>query len=91
MAGSKGFGAVWKIHWCCVEWPKSWVRSQVAKNVVLLELFLILIALELWGAEFTNRRILVVTDNRGVMFAVNCFSSGSLLVIKILRQIVFCV
>lgn len=28
------------------------------------------------------------TDNKGVLFAVNCLSSSSLFVIKILRQIV---
>lgn len=76
-AGYKGFVAIWKTHLCCAAWPESWIDSQATRNVMLLELFPILVALELWEFEFAHRRILVATDNRGVLFAVNCLSSGS--------------
>lgn len=65
-AGSKGFGAIWKSNWCCTAWPESWVRMRATNNVVLLDLFPILVALELWGLDFANRRILVRTDNKVV-------------------------
>lgn len=55
----------------------------------LLELFPILVAVTLWGRFFANKRILVETDNKGVLFAVNCLSSGSLFVVKILRHLFF--
>lgn len=77
------------MHWGCAAWPETWVRSGATKNVVLLELFLILVALELWGSEFANRRILVESDNKGVLYAVNCLLSSSWSVIKVLRQGVF--
>lgn len=80
-AGSKGFGAIWK----CAAWPESWINKHATRNVVLLELFPILVALGFLGADFADRRILVETDNRGVLYAVNCLSSGSLLVIKVLK------
>lgn len=76
-AGTKGFGAIWRTHWCCEAWPEAWACSGATKNVVLLELFSILVALELWGPEFANMRILVETDNKGVLYAVNCLSSSS--------------
>lgn len=55
--------------------------------MVLLELFPVLVALELWGGQFENRRILVETDNKGVLFAMNCLSSSSLFVVTVLRLI----
>lgn len=64
------------------------MQNRDTKNVVLLELFPILVALVIWGPQFANRRILVKTDNKGVLYAVNCLSSSSLWVIKVLRQIV---
>lgn len=64
------------------------MRMRATNDVVLLELFPILVALELWGSDFANRRILVETD-KGVLYAVNCLSSSSCLVIKVLRQVVF--
>lgn len=68
---------------CCAAWPDYWIRQDATQNVVLLELFPILVALELWGESFANRQILVETDNKGVLFfAVNCLSSRSLWVIK---------
>lgn len=56
---------------------------------MLLELFPIMMAVALWGRFFTNKWILVETDNKGVLFAVNCLSSGSFFVVKILRHLFF--
>lgn len=53
---------------CCAAWPDYWIRQDATKNVVLLELFPILVALELWGESFANRQILVETDKKGVFF-----------------------
>lgn len=88
-AGSKGFAAIWGSHWSCGAWPEAWIRMKATRNVVLLELFPVLVAVALWGEFFANRRILVETDNKGVLFAVNCLSSSSLWVVKILRHLVF--
>lgn len=88
-AWSKGFGAIWKSHWCCAAWPESWVKKQTTKNMVLLESFPILVTLVLWGPDFVNRQILVEINIRWVLYAVNCLSSSFLLVIKVLRRVVF--
>lgn len=88
-AGSKGFGIIWKTHWCCAIWPEPWVRTGVTRNVVLLELFTILVALELWGPVFANRRILVETNNKVVLYSVNCSLTMNWMRDKVLRQLVF--
>lgn len=69
----------------------AWVETGVTKNITLLELFLVLVALAVWGVSFANRQILLHTDNKGVLYAVNCLSSSSEMVVRILRHIVwFC-
>lgn len=47
--GSVGFGAIWGNHWCAETWPNRWVTQGFSKNIVLLELFPVIIALEIWG------------------------------------------
>ena len=88
-AGSVGFGAVWGSQWCTEVWPDRWVSNGFCKNIVLLELFPVVVALEIWGPMFANRRLLVGTDNKGVAFAVNSLSSKSPLVVVFLRHLVF--
>lgn len=83
-AGSVGFIAVWDDMWCSSTWPASWVSKGLCKNIVLLEL-----SLEIWGDRFANKRILFSTDNKGVLFAVNCLSLKSPPVISLLRYFVF--
>lgn len=87
-AGSQGFAAIFRSHWCSGVWPPLWIVNKFTKNIVLLELFPVLVALEIWGDQLANKRIIINTDNRGVLFALNCLSSKSLLVIKLLRYLV---
>lgn len=87
-AGAHGFAAIWSTHWCCGGWPPFWVANKATRNIVLLELFPIVVAFELWGNNFANKRILVNSDNKGVIFAINCLSSKSIFVIKLLRYFV---
>lgn len=87
-AGSYGFAAIFRTHWCSGKWPPFWVSNKAIKNVVLLELFPVVVALEIWGDQFANKRIIFNTDNKGVLFALYCLSPKSLLVIKLLRYLV---
>lgn len=87
-AGSHGFAAIFRSHWCCGAWPPFWISNRYIKNVVLLEIFPVVVALEIWGQQFANKRIIIHTDNKGVMFALNCLSSKSLPVIRLLRYLV---
>ena len=77
-AGSVGFAAIWQTHWCADLWPQDWKVKGHVKNIVLLELFPIVVALEIWGSFFSGKRILIRTDNKGVVYAINCLTSKSL-------------
>lgn len=83
------FGAFWAEHWCAEQWPSAWVEAGGTKNITLLERFPVLVALAIWGEFFANQRILLHTDIKGVLFAVNCLSSNSEMVERLLRHIVW--
>lgn len=82
-AGSLGFGAFFDGRWCAGPWHSSWVENKVTRNVVLLKLFPVVVSLVLWGRGFSDRRILLHTDNKGVLFMVNCLLSKCPLVVNI--------
>lgn len=88
LAGSMGFAAVWKKHWCAEKWPVRWKKLGFVKNSVLLELFPIVVAIEIWGRYFKNQRILISTDNKEVMFSINCLSAKSPPVTTLLNYLV---
>lgn len=88
-AGSVGFAAIWRNHWCAGHWNPTWQVKGYLKNIVLLELFPIIVAIEIWGSFFRNKRILIRTDNKGVMYAINCLTSKSPPVIILLRHMIF--
>lgn len=54
-AGSAGFGAILGLEWCSGEWPDSWRDAGLCRNLTLLELFPIIVAVELWGFTLRNK------------------------------------
>lgn len=87
-AGSIGFGVYFNGRWSAESWPDRWFQLNFHKNILLLELFPVLVAIEIWGELLRNKRILFHSDNKGVVFCLNCLSAKSLPVITVLRQIV---
>ncbi|KAM4048868.1 LOW QUALITY PROTEIN: uncharacterized protein ACNLHF_015985 [Anomaloglossus baeobatrachus] len=87
-AGSSGFGAFFQGQWCADRWPDKWTAEGLTKNVALLEIFPILVALHLWREELANKTIRFNCDNMGVVFAINKFSASSPPVIRVLRELV---
>lgn len=87
-AGSVGFGAFFNGHWSAEVWPDLWCQSGLTRNILLLELFPVLVAITIWGEFFRNKRIMLHSDNKGVVFAINCLSAKSPPVISILRKLV---
>lgn len=80
-SGSVAHGAFWKNHWCAGHWHQSWIEGGVTKNLVLLELFPFVVAVVVWGQFFRDSMLLINTDNKGVVFAINCLSSNCLMVV----------
>ena len=55
---------------------------------MLLELFPIVLVVELWGQEFWNRRVRFHCDNLGVVQAITSLAASSLPVVRLLRALV---
>ncbi|KAM3940651.1 uncharacterized protein RB166_000605 [Leptodactylus fuscus] len=87
-AGSAGFGAYFQGRWCAGAWPEDWVAAGLVANLALLELFPILVAVELWGQEFWDRRVCFHCDNSAVVFVINSQTAKSPPVVSLLRHLV---
>ena len=70
-AGSVGYGACFRSKWFLGRFPEEWNRA----NITFLELFPIVIALELWGHLWKNHSIVFYTDNEALTFIINKQSS----------------
>lgn len=46
-AGSTGYGVFYQVHWSAGPWPRSWLEAGLQKNLVLLELFPVVLAMEI--------------------------------------------
>ena len=87
-AGSVGYGAYFNGRWSAEPWPESWRAAGFLRNLVLLELFPIVVAMELWGEFFRNKKVRFNCDNMGVVWAINSISASSPPVIRLLRYLV---
>lgn len=87
-AGSLGFGAYCQGAWCAEAWPEEWRVAGFLSNLVLLELFPIVVALDIWGSRFQNRRVCFHCDNMGVVAVVSSLSASSPPVVRLLRFLV---
>lgn len=87
-AGSVGFGAILGTEWCAEAWPPSWRKEGLCRNLTLLELFPIIVAVELWGSILQNRRVCFFSDNMGVVHCISRQSSSSPPVLALLRHLV---
>ncbi|KAM9302167.1 uncharacterized protein PAF06_015443 [Gastrophryne carolinensis] len=87
-AGSTGFGAYFAGRWCAAPWPERVRSSSHIRNLALLELFPVVVALALWGEDLQNKSVLFHSDNMAVVSAINAQTASSPPVVKLLRQLV---
>lgn len=87
-SGAISFGAYLAGHWCASKWHPSWKTTDITRNLVLLELFPVVVSIMNWSKIFMNRRAIIHTDNKGILFAINCLSSKSEFVVKLLHFLV---
>ncbi|KAM9308277.1 uncharacterized protein PAF06_012463 [Gastrophryne carolinensis] len=87
-AGSTGFGAYFAGRWCAAPWPERVRSSSDIRNLALLELFPVVVALAFWGEDLQNKSVLFHSDNMAVVSAINAQTASSPPVVKLLRQLV---
>ena len=67
-AQSKGFGLIFRNHWCSIPWPSPGGKCY---SIAVLELIPVAVATYLWGSEWERRKVLFRIDNESVVHALN--------------------
>ena len=67
-------------------WP-SWVKA-INPSIAFMELFPIVIAVELWGGLMANKRVKFWTDNQSVVAIVNRQTSKCPHIMSLVRKLV---
>ena len=70
-----GFGIYFQGEWCNAKWPDLWHQTGLTKDITLLELFPIVVALFIWEEKFRNKKIKFNCDNSAVVHILNKLSS----------------
>lgn len=76
-----GFAAVFGSKWFADEWTQT-----LPLQIAVKELFPIVLALEIWGSEMANRKILFMSDNMAVVEVINKQSSKEKCLMHLLRR-----
>lgn len=84
-AGSIGFGIWFRGHWCNAQWPLEWQHNGYTRDITMLELFPIVVAIFIWGEQLRNKKIRFHCDNEAVVHILNTMTSKSTLVLSLLR------
>lgn len=72
-------------------WPQLWVDAGFTKNLTLLELFPLVVVVEIWDLLLYNKSVQFHSDNMVVVSSVNTLSASSPAIVTLLKQFVlFC-
>ena len=64
---NRGFGIYFQGKWARACWPKDWIDNQLLADITFLEMFPIVVAINIWGASLKNKKILFNNDNQAVI------------------------
>lgn len=83
-ASTVGFAAVFGSQWFAEQWPEEFKSCHI--NV--LELFPIVLAVEIWGRKMKNHKILFYSDNEATVFILNKQTSKDPMMMRLVRRLV---
>ncbi|XP_071095850.1 uncharacterized protein [Haliotis cracherodii] len=83
-----GFGAYMQGKWFKGTWPTHWVMDGTSRDLTLLELFPITLAIQLWGKQLANKKVLFYCDNQAVVAIINKQSTKAPRVMRLLRHLI---
>ncbi|XP_071109378.1 uncharacterized protein [Haliotis cracherodii] len=87
-AGGAGFGAYMQGKWFNGAWPPRWVTDGTTRDLTLLELFPITLAIQIWGKQLANKKVLFYCDNQAVVTIINKQSTKAPRVMSLLRRLI---
>lgn len=92
-AGGKhmGFGVFFQGKWTQACWPEHWIKTGILSDsdfITFLELFPVVVAINIWGSYLKNKKIIFNSDNQAVVTIINKKSSKSERVMSLVRSLV---
>lgn len=84
----KGFGIYFNGKWAQANWPESWLFLGLLTDITFLELFPVVVAINIWGPLLRNKKILFRIDNQSVVNIINKSSSKNPRVMSLVRKLV---
>jgi hypothetical protein len=82
-SGSIGYGAYFAGQWFSGRWPPGTTGLSIA----LLELFPIVVAIQVWGEQMRNKKVLIFCDNAAVTEVINSQSSRCSKIMHLMREL----
>ena len=73
---TKGFGCVFpeKGLWAFGAWPREFF-AEMKPNIMLLELYVVIVAVDIWAPHLRNKQIRLRSDNMSTVYELNKKSS----------------
>ncbi len=84
-ASKLGFGCTFKNQWIQCAWPKDWLEQY---HIDFLELYAVLVALDTWGPQLSNKTIRFYCDNMPSVDILRNQTSHSPVMMALVRHIV---
>lgn len=84
----KGFGIFFKGHWAHGQWPGIWKDRDILRNITFLELFPVVTAIQIWGRQLQNKKVIFHIDNQAVVYVVNKRTAKDPHVMTLVRRLV---
>ena len=85
-SGSRGYGAFYACEW----FNGSWSAIQQPLSIAYKELLPIVIACQVWGSRWRNRRIQFCCDNQCVAAVISSGTAKDTRLMQLLREIFLC-
>lgn len=83
-SGSIGYAAIFGKNWFYGQWTDDW-RGQ---NIMLLEMYPIVLAIETWGEKLQNKRLIINTDNESLVPVLSKKTTKEHRVMSLVRRLV---
>ena len=87
-SGGISFGALCYTSWIAQEWDHTFIKRKQL-DIECLEMYALMVAVELWIHRFKNRKIIVFCDNQTVCRAVNKTTASCTKCMIFVRRIIF--
>ena len=85
-----GCGAFFNGQWFFFPWPVHWHGCPIMRDITLLELIPVVLAISTWGSQFSNKKLIMHVDNEALVSVINKQTSKSKNVMTLVRTLVLC-